>query len=44
MTNEDPYKEFKDKNGNYISCPICGSSEHTDGRCESGTQSWEEEC
>ena len=34
MEEEDLYKEFKDKDGNYIMCPICGSDDHTDGRCE----------
>jgi len=32
------YEEFKDADGNYIMCPICGSKEHTDGRCEQGTK------
>lgn len=33
---EDKDEEFRDNKGNYIMCPICGSKEHTDGRCEAG--------
>lgn len=24
-------------------CPICFSEEHTDGRCESGTETWRDD-
>jgi len=35
--NEE-YKDCRDEKGNFIRCPICYSEEHTDGRCESGTE------